>query len=85
MKKKITISIVIAVLLSVISLELSAKTAYQFWTMVVMEDNSDSPDIIGYYSELETAENGNKYYHIYNEGSLLHHGIYYNPIQLPSI
>ena len=83
MRKKITVSTAFAVLLSIIPLEMSAKIAYHHWAMAVMENNSASPDIIGYYSELETAENGNKYYHIYNEGSLLHHGIYYNPIQLP--
>ena len=88
MKKKFTISMICAVLLSFISLELFAQSTipqsnYHRCAMAVMEDNSDSPDIIGYYSELETAENGNKYYHIYNEGSLLHHGIYYNPIPLP--
>ena len=88
MKKKITISMIFAVLLSFISLELSAQSTIQqsrehMWAMIVMENNSDSPDVIGYYSELETAENGNKYYHIYNEGSLSHRSVYYNPIQLP--
>ena len=82
MKKKITVSIVITVLLSVIPLELSAKTAYQFWTMVVMEDNSDSPTIIDYYSELEKAENNVDYFRIYDAGYIFRKDTY-NPIQLP--
>ena len=82
MRKIITISIVITVLLSVIPLELSAKTAYQFWAMVVMEDNSDSPTIIDYYSELEKAENNVDYFRIYDAGYIFRKDTY-NPIQLP--
>ena len=88
MKKKFTISMVCAVLLSFTSLELFAQSTipqsnFHRWAMAVMENNSESLDVIGYCSELESAENGNKYYHIYDEGSLSHRSVYYNPIPLP--
>ena len=87
MKKKFTISMICAVLLSFISLELFAQSTipqsnFHRWAMAVMENNSESPTIIDYYSELEKAENNVDYFRIYDAGYIFRKDTY-NPIQLP--
>ena len=60
MKRKVTFSLVLSLFVFLTSLETSAKSNIHRWAIAVMEDNSESPTIIEYYSELEKTENKNE-------------------------
>ncbi|MBO4397949.1 MAG: hypothetical protein J5805_05370 [Bacteroidaceae bacterium] len=82
MKRKVTFSIVLSLFVFLTSLETSAKSNIHRWAIAVMENNSESPTIIEYYSELEKAENNVDYFRIYDAGYIFRKDTH-NPIQLP--
>ena len=81
MKKFSLISIIFAALLSMNPLVLHAKV-YHRWAMAVMERGIETPTLLQYHSDVETAENGIKYYRIFDDSSLFHYGELYNPVKL---
>ena len=81
MKQLSLISIVFAALLSLNPLELHAEV-YHRWAMAVLERGSETPTLLQFHSDVETAENGIKYYRIIDDSSIFHYGEPYNPVKL---
>ena len=72
MKQLSLISIVFAALLSLNPLELHAEV-YHRWAMAVLERGSETPTLLQFHSDVETAENGIKYYRIIDDSSIFHY------------
>lgn len=81
MKRLSMKSIFFAVLLSINPLVLHAGV-YHRWAMAVLESGNETPTLFQYHSDVETAENGIKYYRIIDDSYMVHYGEPYNPVKL---
>ena len=82
MKKISLIGSVFAVLLSLSPIELNAQMVDHYWAMAVLERGSETPTLMQYHGEIETAENGIEYHRIVDDSYMCHYGEPYNPVKL---